>query len=227
MKILSLLLLTLFCSGVVFAQLTPTKNFEGVVEYEIKAQSYMQGVSDNEVRERIGTTLRFYFKNGNYMREYVDGAGYTLKKMIYRTDKKLMYYYNGMSSPDTLYFADPAEVVGTYTIEPGKPETILDRDCPSSVITARIYFPPMGDTMTVIMSYYFSPDMPVDPEWTKDMYIWKDVINQHKSIAIKFIEDMPLLFKQTFTATKITWQAVPDETFKIDPKLVLVKEPSF
>ena len=59
MKILSLLLLTLFCSGLTIAQSTPAKYFEGIVEYEIKTQSYMQGVSDNEIRERIGTTLRF------------------------------------------------------------------------------------------------------------------------------------------------------------------------
>jgi hypothetical protein len=227
MKILSFTLLVVLCSKLAFAQ-SPPKYFEGIVEYEIKAQSYMQGVSDNEIRERIGATLRLYFKNGSYMREYVDGAGYTLRKMFYLVDKKRMYDYNPVGSPDTLYFIDPAEpVFASYKIEPGETETILDRKCPSSVISAKYYFAPAQDTGNVIMTYYFASDLPVNPEWSKDTYIWKEVINQHKSIAIKFIEDDSFFLKQTFTATKILWQPVPDEVFKIDPKLVQVKAPKF
>jgi hypothetical protein len=202
------------------------KYFEGIVEYDIKGESYMQGVSDNELRERIGSTMRLYFKNGTYMREYVDGTGYTLRKLFYLKDKNLIYDHNLIASPDTLYFMDPEEAVyKSYRIEPGKTEKILNYDCPSSVITARYFYSFLPDTATVVMTYFFALELPVNPEWHKNMYIWKDVIRQHKSIAVKFIEDDLFFFKQTFTATKVLWQPVPDEVFKIDPKLVQVKAP--
>jgi hypothetical protein len=200
-----------------------SKYFEGIVEYEIKSESYMHGVSDNELRERFGATLRLYFKNGNYMREYVDGAGYTLRKAFYLKDKNMMYDHNIIASPDTLYLMDPAEAIyESYKIKPGKLEKVLNYQCPSSVISARYFF---QDTGSVTMTYYFAPELTVNPEWHKDMYVWKDVIKEHKSIAVKFIEDDPFFFKQTFTATKVLWQHIPDETFKIDPKLIQVKAP--
>jgi hypothetical protein len=55
------------------------------------------------------------------------------------------------------------------------------------------------------------------------MYIWNDVIKEYKSVATKFIEEDPVIAKQTYTAVKVTWQPVPEDIFKIDPKLVLVK----
>ena len=221
-------LFSLIClSTLVMAQSgSAPRYFEGIVEYEIKGESYMQGVSDNELRERIGATLRLYFKDGSYMREYIDGAGYTLRRLFYLKDKNMIYDYNPISSPDTLYLIDPTEAVYlSYKIDPGKTENVLNYQCPSSVISVRYLFSFLPDTGSVTMTYYFAKELPVNPEWHKDMYIWKDVIKEHKSISLKFIEDDPFFFKQTFTATKVLWQPVPAETFKIDPKLVQVKAP--
>lgn len=205
---------------------TTPKYFEGVVDYEIKTESYMQGVSDNELRERIGATLRVYFKNGNYIREYVDGAGYTLRKMFYLKDQNMIYDHNPIGSPDTVYIIDPAETIYTsYKITAGATEKVLNYQCPSAVINAKYFFSFLPDTGNVIMTYFFAQELPVNPDWHKNMYIWKDVIKEHKSIAVKFIEDDPAFFKQTYTATKVSWQTVSDETFKIDPKLVQIKMP--
>jgi hypothetical protein len=225
MKNYALLSLVILFAGFTHAQQTPpTKYFEGVVEYQIENKSYMKGVSDNEVRERNGDSLRVYFKNGNYMREYIDGGGYILRKMYYLLDKNMMYDYNLIDSPDTVYLIDPTDSLYlSYKIEPGNAEKILNRVCSSSVISAKYYFPLIQDTGNVTMTYFFAQDLPVNPEWFKAMYIWKDVINKHKSIAIKFIEDDPYFFKQTFTATRIMAQSVDDEMFKIDPRLVQKK----
>ena len=214
-------------SGITIAQSgSVSKYFEGIVEYEIKGESYMQGVSNNEIRERIGATMRLYFKDGNYMREYVDGAGYTLRKSFYLKDKNMMYDHNVIASPDTLYLMDPEEAIyNSYKIESGKTEKVLNYECRSSVISTKYFFPILSDTGSITMTYYFASGLPVNPEWHKDIYIWKDVIKEHKSIAVKFIEDDAFFFKQTFTATKVLWQPVPDETFKIDPKLIQVKAP--
>ncbi len=209
-----------------FCQNTKGKYFEGIVDYEIKAESHMPGVSDNEVRERLGSKLRLHYKNGTYMREYIDGAGYTLNRTYYIRDKNVMYMHNLMDAPDTLYMLSGSdELFLNYAIRKGETERILGVDCPSMVITAKHISPYTADTTILSMIYYFSPDLPVDPAWSKDVYIWKNVIPEYKSIATKFIEDDPMLAKQTFTAVKVTWQPVPDEIFKLDPKLVQVKVP--
>ena len=85
----------------------------------------------------------------------------------------------------------------------------------------------MSDTANVKLTYFFCPQLPVDPKWHKDVYLWNEVIKIHKSIAVKFIEDDPSYFKQTFTATRIIWQSIDKNTFIIDPKLVQQPMPKF
>ena len=98
----------------------------------------MQGVSDNEIRERTGSTLKLFFKDGDYMREYIDGSGYTLRKYFYRKDKNMLYMYSPISSPDTLYFSSSSDSIYlSYDITTGEKEKILDYDCPSSIISAK------------------------------------------------------------------------------------------
>jgi hypothetical protein len=222
MKILYTLLF-LLCGFIVSAQSNSAgKYFEGIIEYDIKAESFMQGVSANEIRERTGSTLKLYFKNGDYLREYIDGAGFTLRKFMYRKDKNMVYLYYPISSPDTIYFTPAGDTsYVSYEIHAGGKEKILDYDCPSSVITAKYTASYLPDTATLALTYFFCNQLPVNPEWHKDVYIWNEVIKIHQSIAIKFIEDDPGFLKQTFTATKIVWQPVDDSVFMIDPILVL------
>jgi hypothetical protein len=222
MKIFCILLF-IFSRFIVSAQSNSTgKYFEGIVEYDIMAESFMQGVSANEIRERTGSTLKFYFKNGDYLREYIDGAGFTLRKFMYRKDKNMVYIYYPISSPDTIYFTPAGDTsYVSYEINAGKKEKILDYDCASSVITVKYTASYLPDTATLALTYFFCTQLPVDPVWHKDIYIWNEVIKIHKSIAIKFIEDDPNFLKQTFTATKIMWQPLDDSILMIDQKLVL------
>jgi hypothetical protein len=218
-------IVVMICPGVIaFCQEKHGKYFEGVVEYEIKVESHMPGVSDNELREKLGSKLLLHFKNGNYIREYIDGAGFTLNKQYYLHEKNMMYMHNVFFAPDTLYYQDAAEEqLISYKVEHGPDENILGVECHSAVISGQYVFPYTSDTMTSTLTYYFSPDLPVNPDWWAKMYIWKDVIKDYKSIATKFIEDDPVIATQTYTAVKVTWQPVPGDIFKIDPKLVLVK----
>lgn len=229
MKIVTILLLLVFCQQIVLGQNNSAiKYFEGIIEYDIKGESYMQGVSDNELRERIGSTIKLYFKNGDYMREYLDNAGYTLKKMFYKKDNNMFYVYHNIESPDTLYFFSAQDTAYTnFEIKSGTAEKILDYNCQSSVVTANYVAPYLADTGTIRYTYFFCSELPVDPKWCKDMYIWSDIIETHKSIAVKFIEDDPIFFKQTFTATKIIWQPVDDNILKPNSKLVLSEMPKF
>ena len=215
-------LLITVCSNSYSQLKVSEKLFEGTVEYAISTQSYMQGVSDNELRERIGNTLKVYFKDGNYMREYIDGAGFTIRKMFYSREKNMMYDYYPIQSPDTLYLIDPTEeAYQSYTIEKGVSEKVLDCICPSVIIKAKYLSDFLPDTVHVTMTYFFCEQLPADPEWHNTLYIWKDVIKLYKSISVKFIEEDTMYLKQTFTATAIKWEAIADDKFRIDPKLIL------
>lgn len=201
---------------------TAKKYFEGIIEYEIKSESHMPGVSDNEIRERNGSVMRLYFKDGTYVREYLDNAGFTLLKMFYKKDMGNIYVHDLMLAPDTIFFTSETKVFYTdYSIKPGKNETVLDCECSSWEIHARYTFPFMSDTGKTVITYFFCPTLPVNPEWYKNMYVWKDVVSKAKSIATKFIEDDEFTFKQTFTAKKILWQPLSDDIFKIDPKFAV------
>jgi hypothetical protein len=224
-KILSLIVL-FFCSIMAYCQEKPGKYFEGIVEYEIKVESHIPGVSDNELREKFGSKLLLHFKNGNYMREYIDGAGFTLNRQYYLHEKNMMYMHNIFFAPDTVYYQDAAEEqLISYKVESGPTEKILGVECHSTIVSGKYIFPYTGDTTTSTLTYYFSPDLPVDPDWWTKMYIWKDVIKEYKCVATKFIEEDPIISTQTYTAVKVTWQPVSDDIFKIDPKLVLKKLP--
>lgn len=228
MKILFTLLIFFFQINVFAQSGSVNKYFEGVVEYAIKSESYMKSISDNEIRERSGSTLKLFFKDGDYMREYMDEDGYTLRKFFYRKDKNMIYMYNPISAPDTLYYALASDTgYLSFDITPGATEKVLEYQCPSSVVKAKYIASFLPDTGTVQLTYFFSPELPVNPEWHKDVYIWNEVIKLHKSIAIKFVEDNHLFFKQTFTATKINWQRVDESVFTIDPKLILKKLPTY
>src|SRR5690349_21098468 len=78
--------------------------FEGVIEYNVDYTSYMQGVSDNEIKVREGAKIMFYYKDGNYLREYIDEAGYTIRKMYYRKDRNMIYYTFPNTNPDTAFY---------------------------------------------------------------------------------------------------------------------------
>lgn len=204
------------------------KFFEGIVEYDIKNESFLQGVSDNELKVRMGSRLNLYFKNGSYMREYLDDAGYTMRKVFFHKDSNMVYDYYPLSNPDTLYAIDPTEkTFESFSVEPGNSERVLNCDCPSVIIKARYTSPFLPDTGNLKLTYYFCKELPVDPQWQKDIYVWKDIIKEYKSIATKFIEDDPFFMKQTFTATKITWQEIPEKIFEINPDLILTFPPKF
>jgi len=208
--------------------ISQVKYFEGIIEYDLTSKSYMQGVSDNEIRERVGSRIRFYFKDGNYMREYIDGAGFTIRKLFYRKDKNMMYDYNPILAPDTLYYISAGnDSISSFKIQPGQNTKVLDCECPSSVITTTYMDSFLQDSVISTLTYFFCPALPVNPEWHKDIYIWNEVIKTHKSIAIKFIEENPLYYQQTSTATAILWQSIDPAVLNIDPALILRPMPRF
>ncbi|MBI5372748.1 MAG: hypothetical protein HZA79_12065 [Sphingobacteriales bacterium] len=189
----------------------------------------MQGVSDNEISLRFGSKLRFYFSKGNYLREYINDAGYTIQKGMFLTQSNQFYFQYLISSPDTLYYSDASDsAFNKYSISDSifAREKILD--CNTVPVLIRQQYTPPGNQapLNTVLIYYFCPELPVNPTWHKDIFIWNKVIAAHPFIATKFTEETTGYFRQTFIATRVEWKPLEDSFFKPDPKLVLNKTQS-
>lgn len=199
------------------------KYFEGMVEYETSFQSFNSGVPENELKVRFGSKVRFFQKNGDYIREYIDDAGYSLRKYIYRNDSNFLYELD-IFNPDTIYYSSASEkLFDNYQITKGANDTILNCICTSNVITSGFFDKAINDSMHFKSEYYFCNQMPVNPDYFKNIYLWYDVIKNQKSIALKFTEEIVGFFKITYTAIKIDYTPLVNETFEIDKKRFLKK----
>lgn len=200
------------------------KYFEGMVEYETSFQSFNSAITDSELKERFGVKVRFYHKDGDYIREYLDEAGYSLRKFIYKTDSNQLFIID-IFNPDTAYYFNANEkLFDTYQIIKGDNEIILGCDCPSSVITYNFYDRSMNDTIYVKSEYFFCHQLPVNPDYYNNYYLWYDVIKNEKSVALKFTEETIGFFKIIYKAIKIDHVALPKGTFDIDKKLILKRQ---
>ena len=200
------------------------KYFEGIVEYDLTIQSLNPGISEKMLKQSYGTRVKFYHKDGNYIREYLTDEGNTLHKFIYLA-KNNRLYRSDWSNPDTIFYDDASERhVKKYQIAKGSGDTVLDCICPSRIISYDYYEKMISDTVHVNTEYFFCHQLAINPEYYKEYFIWYDVIKVEKSVAIKFVEESENYFKLTYTATKINNVILPKETFDIDKNAVLKRK---
>ena len=211
------LLAFIFClSG--FSQ----KYFEGVVEYDITFQSSNPALNVDGLKEIFGIKMKFYHKDGSYMREYFNDKGNPIRKFSYVTSTNRLYITDVLKA-DTIYYSDASEkLFDNYQIINGPTDTVLDCICPSNVITYRYYEKLLGDTLDMKAEYFFCHQLPVNPDYYKNYFLWYDIIKKQKSVAIKFSEETVNFFKMTYTATKIEHTKLTKEIFEFDKKAVLV-----
>ena len=197
--------------------------FEGIVEYDLTIQSLNPGISEKMLKQAYGTRVKFYHKDGNYIREYLTDEGNSLHKFIYLV-KNNRLYISYWSNPDTIFYDDAGEKrVKKYQIVKGSGDTVLDCICPSRIISYDYYEKRIGDTVHMKTEYFFCHQLAINPEYYKKYFMWYDVIKAEKSVALKFVEESENYFKLTYTATKITNVTLPKETFDIDKNAVLKK----
>lgn len=208
----------------VVGQNAETKYFEGIIEYDIRSESYMQGISSNELSLRTGSKLIFYYKKGNFIREYRDDAGYTSMKFYYKAGENRLYSHFINFNPDTLLYNSGADTTNvTWSISDSLTEKVMDYSCKGVTIDYLYNNPLKKSAFQYRHTFFFCPALPVNPEWQKDMMGWNEVLAANPYIAIKFAEVTVGLYSQTFIATKIEWKKLDDSLFDYDPKLILKK----
>ena len=199
------------------------KYFEGVVEYEITFQASSPDINEAALKRIFGTKLKFYYKEGTYMREYLNENDNSIRKYIYLATNNRMYFVE-MKDQDTITFHDASDKpFENYQIVKGETDTILDCSCPSWKINYRHFEKNFNDTINFREQYFFCHQLPVNPDYYKNYYIWSEVIKKEKSVALKFTEEMEGYFKIFYTAKKINPVKVDDHVFEFDKNAVLVK----
>ena len=200
------------------------KNFEGSVMYDITFESINPGIEVSALKEVFGTKLKFSHKDGTYMREYLDANNKTIRKIIYLTETNRLYIVIPLN-PDTVYYFDASEkLFDSYNITKGPNDTVLGYVCPSNIIKYRYYEKIFSDTLGMKLEYFFCRELPINPDYYKNYYIWYDIIKEQKSVAIKFTEETEKYFKMTYTATKIEQVKLKKEIFDFNKKAALINQ---
>ena len=217
-NILTLLALVLCSIG--FSQ----KNFEGIVDYEITYQPLSPKVNIEGLKEIFGVKIKFYYKDGTYMREYFDKNDNTIRKFIYEAETNRLYIVDALNTDTVYYYFANEKPFKAYQIVNGPPDTVLGCTCPSKVVTYKYYEKLLEDTLNMKLEYYFCHKLYVNPDYYKKYYVWYDIIKEQKSVAIKFSEETVNFFKMTYTATKIDQAKVSKEVFDFNKNAVLIKQ---
>ena len=206
-----------------FAPAFSQKYFEGVVEYDITYESVSPDMPIDELKQAIGTQLKFYHKNGTYIREYINEKGSSIHKIMYLAADNKVYNIN-MPDPDTILFYNAKEkLFEDYKIIKGPAENILGCTCPSRIISYNYYEESFDDTVGITLEYYFCHQLPVNPDYYKNYAIWYELLKEEKSVALKFTEEWKGYFKVFYTAKKIDHVSLSEKIFELDKNAVLIE----
>lgn len=182
------------------------------------------GLSANEIGVRMGTKLFFFYKEGKYIREYRDEAGYIIMRVFYNPVENIFYNHLLNYNPDTLlFFSGGKNPYVSWTIQDSLSEKVLDYTCKGVNINYSYNNPAKNKFEQYKHTFFFCPALPVNASWQKDMLAWNEVLAANPFIAIKFTEDIVGMYKQTFTAKNIEWKKLDNSLFVPDPKLILKK----
>ncbi len=196
-----------------------TSYFEGYIEYKTEFKSLMPGVSDNELRERIGHTLKIYYKEENVKWIFTDDLGYVKSYLIMNGKTNIRYDWTD-DSPDTLYSIDlsnPKTTVLDSMKEKGA-ETVLGCNCQIGQFYASNYYEGLNFPIPTIYNYSFCSEYKLNPKWSENNQpmSWNKIMDKYKSVMLKIATEFGDSFTAIFTAIKVTQQKIDTNIFLLD-----------
>lgn len=202
--------------------------FEGFIDYSTEFKSQMQGVSDNEIRERIGNKLRIYFTKNNLKWVFTDESDYVRSYIITDLASNMEYSWSD-DNPDTIYsFENSIERrIKTDSVAEAGIMKVLDCDCQVMKFWTSHAYEDLSFTQKVTSQYYFCPAYALDPEPYKNVkeMKWGEVISKQKSAALRIDTQFENTFTAKFIATSITREKPDKSIFTIDKSKVI--KPTF
>jgi hypothetical protein len=203
----------LFALLLITASVSYGQNFEGKVIYKNDYKSKIPNVPDAQLSAKMGTTLEYFFKEGNYKSST---NGTFLQWQLYvNKDNKL---YSKMSNSATLLWNDGAANTDEVTdVQINKDATeILGFKCDELILTCK----------SGVQKYYYNSKIKVDPKLFEKHKFgnWSEVISRTNALPIKMIIINPQ-FSVESLATEIVSMKLHDKMFELPPDSKTEKSP--
>lgn len=226
-----LLLLFLFIDTVLAApaqKADTAKYFEGYIDYKTEFTSLMKGISDNEVKVRVGSLLRIYYTEFAFKWVFLDETGHIISYETSDLNKNINYSWSN-TNPDTIYtfnLSSEKRLETDSIIEEGMAR-INNCNCRVLNIYTKLKYENPVFSVPGHYKHFFCPDLKINPVPYKDLreMKWNEIIANQKSVAIKMISKFEGSVIGDFTAINIVHQKVDKSIFLID-KLKIIK-PTF
>jgi len=103
------------------------------------------------------------------------------------------------------------------------PDTVLGCVCRTAFISGSNYYEESGTTYRSTHTYFFCPDLRINPELYKNFkeLKWNEITKKYKSLAIKMQTIYGDYVSGTFTAIKIVREPVNMSEFTIDRSKII------
>ncbi|MEO6612643.1 MAG: hypothetical protein ABIT05_14565 [Chitinophagaceae bacterium] len=211
---------TFLFPGIAFTQKADTSQyFEGYVDYKTEFKSLMQGVSDNEVRERIGNTIRIYYGRKGFKWIFSDDAGYVRSYLITDLAANINYTWSD-DNPDTIFSFNLGSEKRITTDSISEEGIGIVAGCTCRIVKFRCLLNYEHPEFSVpgTYQYYFCPELQLDPEPYKNVreMKWNEIISTYKSVAIRIDSQFENALSAIFTAISIHRENIDSNVFFID-----------
>jgi hypothetical protein len=188
------------------------KYFEGTIKYRYDFVIKNDKISIDRLKDFFGTSIEFYFKEGNFLEKYNKGV---LKEQLYRMKDHRLYFRNATS--DTVNYSN--------TLLSGKKilntEINLEKDTILGIVCHELVI----DYDDYKFTLYFNRDYAIDPDW------YLDYKRNGRDVYSKIIKSIYLKFKLEYkdfilvgTATEINRKKLDDSVFDLKKQEVLIEK---
>jgi hypothetical protein len=206
----TLYIVSIFCFTFLAAQ---AQEFEGIVTYQMKCESKIPNVPNEQFNALMGSEQKYYYRSGEYK---MAGNGTLFQWQIFiKKDNKL---YSKLSSTPSVYYDDVTnnkdEVLKAEIKK--NAETVLGYLCDELTLTCT----------SGIQRYYYNARFNMDPKKFENFKFnnWYEYLSRAKAVPLKMYVETPQ-FNLESVATDIEEKKIDASIFKLPPGTAVEKNP--
>lgn len=181
-----------------------TRLFEGEIIYRTELEPRHPRLTEDYLRSQFGSGYTLVFKGGHYKVSYDGGL---VQTVWYRADENKEYTL--MAGEDVIRVADGHEMIPTPV---GVDQVSKTRDIAGYRSSALVVRFDDGSRTT----FWFSPQLAVDPEWFRDFRVagFHEFYRRAHAVFLEYERQMDV-YTRRYVATKVTRRAVDDAELEI------------
>ncbi len=196
--------------------------FEGIILFNITYEMKRPVASPEELEDILGKTMKYTFKEGNYLQEYFDTKEKLIQRRWFNMDTHLSYLE--FIDSDTIYYYDPIETDHKLDmLEVLENEEILTHSCKviQTILSPKAGFEELGSSNT---TYSISEDLKIDPTWYANLNdgAYNKIAAIGKGCFLRILKNGPA-FDTNLLANRILRKKIDSAEFKIESKKTMLK----